>query len=119
MVFHRSGQGATNQPAAGPQSQEYSQYYEQYWQNYAAWQNYGNYYDPSYAYAQQVPPQAQIAAAANGHYPTMAVPVAVPIHGMPHQPTEDEYELVGKRLFFLLIEGGSIVVSLYHDFCIF
>ena len=97
MLFYRSGQGATNQPAAGPQSQEYSQYYEQYWQNYAAWQNYGNYYDPSsYAYAQQVPPQAQIAAAANGHYPAMAVPVAVPIHGIPHQPTEDEYELVGK-----------------------
>jgi len=89
-----SGQPATNQ-TAGPQSQEYTQYYEQYWQNYAAWQNYGNYYDPStYAYAQQVPPQAQLAAA-NGHYQTMAVPVAVPMHGMPHQPTEDEYELVG------------------------
>ena len=26
-------------------SGDYSQYYEQYW-NYAAWQNYGGYYDP-------------------------------------------------------------------------
>ncbi|KAG7164161.1 putative tRNA selenocysteine 1-associated protein 1-like [Homarus americanus] len=25
---------------------DYSQYYEQYWNNYAAWQNYGTYYDP-------------------------------------------------------------------------
>lgn len=25
---------------------DYSQYYEQYWNNYAAWQNYGSYYDP-------------------------------------------------------------------------
>ncbi|XP_076044446.1 tRNA selenocysteine 1-associated protein 1-like isoform X2 [Oratosquilla oratoria] len=25
---------------------DYNQYYEQYWNNYAAWQNYGSYYDP-------------------------------------------------------------------------
>lgn len=29
---------------------DYSQYYEQYWNNYAAWQNYGTYYDPYASY---------------------------------------------------------------------
>jgi len=34
-------------PGMNPQmSGDYSQYYEQYWNNYAAWQNYGSYYDP-------------------------------------------------------------------------
>lgn len=95
-----SGQGGA-QPQPGHQSQEYSQYYEQYWQNYAAWQNYGNYYDPSsYSYAQQQAPPQQPPLAPAGHYPgAMAMSVAHPLshaHGHPQHPQQDdEYELVG------------------------
>jgi len=88
------------QPAAATQ-QDYNQYYEQYWQNYAAWQNYGNYYDPSYSYAQQQPTPQQPPQMMAPAYPA-AAPMGIPMpHTAPHvgQQQDDEYELVGLRAY--------------------
>jgi len=100
MLIFLSGQGG-GQPQQHPQpSADYSHYYEQYYQNYAAWQNYGNYYDPTYAYAQhphqQGPPPQQPQSMMQQHYQAAMTGLPVSGHLHPIQQQEDEFELVGK-----------------------